>query len=134
MYLTKQQKGYDMYATLNDASTLHTELANGTTEIWYSKSKHFRDMTGGPRFLEKYGKLPTADTLNKTHTKIGSINTVDLNKIYGLMQGETWSPNGEARNVIGDSEAGHTSMSVGDIIKMNGIMHMVDNHGFVVLV
>ena len=122
-----------MYTTLNDASTLHTELANGTTEIWYSKSKHFRDMTSGPRFLAKHRLLPTSDTLSKTHTKIGSINTVDLNKIYGLMQGETWSPNGEARDVIGQSESAHTSMSVGDIIKMNGIMHMVDNHGFVVL-
>ena len=91
-------------------------------------------MTGGARFLAKHRLLPTTDTLSKTHSKIGSINTVDLNKIYGLMQGETWSPNGEARDVIGDSEAGHTSMSVGDIIKMNGIMHMVDNHGFVVLV
>ena len=122
-----------MYTTLNDASTLHNELAHGTTEIWYSKSKHFRDMSGGSRFLAKHRLLPTTDTLSKTHSKIGSINTVDLNKIYGLMQGETWSPNGEARNVIGDSEAGHTSMSVGDIIKMNGIMHMVDNYGFVVL-
>ena len=122
-----------MYTTLNDASTLHTELANGSTEIWYSKSKHFRDMTGGARFLAKHRLLPTTDTLSKTHSKIGSINTVDLNKIYGLMQGETWSPNGEARDVIGQSESAHTSMSVGDIIKMNGIMHMVDNHGFVVL-
>jgi hypothetical protein len=122
-----------MYTTLNDASTLHTELANGTTEIWYSKSKHFRDMTGGPRFLANHRLLPTADTLSKTHSKIGSINTVDLNKIFHLMQGETWSPNGEAYDMIGKSEAGHTSMSVGDIIKMNGIMHMVANTGFVVL-
>ena len=122
-----------MYTTLNDASTLHTELANGSTEIWYSKSKHFRDMSGGSRFLSKHRLLPTTDTLSTTHSKIGSINTVDLNKIYGLMQGETWSPNGEARDVIGQSESAHTSMSVGDIIKMNGIMHMVDNHGFVVL-
>ncbi len=122
-----------MYTTLNDASALHTELATGTTEIWYSKSKHFRDMTGGPRFLAKHRLLPTADTLSKTHSKIGSINTVDLDHIYYLMQGETWSPNGEAYDMIGKSEAGHTSMSVGDIIKMNGIMHMVANSGFVVL-
>ena len=133
MYLTKQQKDMKMYTTLNDASTLHTELANGTTEIWYSKSKYFRDMTGGSRYLEKHHMLPTVDTLSTTHSKIGSINTVDLNRIYSLMQGENWSPNGEARNVIDKSEAGHTSMSVGDIIKMNGIMHMVDDHGFLVL-
>ena len=122
-----------MYTTLNDASKLHSELAHGTTEIWYSKGGEFRDMSGGSKYLEKYGKLPTADTLNKTHTKIGSIDTVDLNRIFGLMQGDRWSPNGEARDLIGNSTAGHTSMSVGDIIKMNGIMHMVDDYGFVVL-
>jgi FtsP/CotA-like multicopper oxidase with cupredoxin domain len=122
-----------MYTTLNDASTLHTDLANGTTEIWYSKTDEFREMSGGPTYLAKYNKLPTTDTLSKTHSKIGSINTVDLNKIFHLMQGETWSPNGEAYDMIGKSEAGHTSMSVGDIIKMNGIMHMVANSGFVVL-
>ena len=122
-----------MYTTLNDASKLHNELANGTTEIWYSKSNEFRDMSGGLRHLEKYNMVPTSSTLNNTHSMIGSINTVDLNRIYGLMQGETWSPNGEARDVIDNSGTGHTSMSVGDIIKMNGIMHMVDNQGFVVL-
>ena len=122
-----------MYTTLNDASKLHSELAHGTTEIWYSKSKHFRDMSGGTRYLEKHRLLPTADTLETTHTKIGSIDTVDLNRIFGLMQGDRWSPNGEARDLIGNSTAGHTSMSVGDIIKMNGIMHMVDDYGFVVL-
>lgn len=122
-----------MYTTLNDASILHTELANGTTEIWYSKDEYARDMTGGSSYLEKYNMLPTADTLTKTHSKIGSINTVDLSKIYGLMQGENWSPNGEANDLIDNSEVGHTSMSVGDIIKMNGIMHMVDKRGFLVL-
>ena len=90
-------------------------------------------MTGGSSYLEKYNMLPTADTLTKTHSKIGSINTVDLSKIYGLMQGENWSPNGEANDLIDNSEVGHTSMSVGDIIKMNGIMHMVDKRGFLVL-
>ena len=122
-----------MYTTLNNASALHSELAHGTTEIWYSKDGEFRDMSGGSRYLEKHGKLPTADTLNKTHTKIGSISTVGLGKIYELMQGENWSPNGEARNLIKEAGTGHTSMSVGDIIKMNGIMHMVDNYGFIVL-
>jgi len=127
-----------MYTTLNDASTLHDELAHGTTEIWYSKSKHFRDMTAGSRYLTKQRMLPTADTLEKTHTKIGSISTVDLNTIFHLMQGEMWSPNGEARDLIGNSTAGHTSMSVGDIIVMRTndgkrIPHMVDNYGFTVL-
>jgi len=127
-----------MYTTLNDASTLHNELAHGTTEIWYSKSKHFRDMTAGSRYLTKQRMLPTVDTLKKTHTKIGSINTVELNRIFHLMQGEQWSPNGEANNIIDESGAGHTSMSVGDIIVMHTndgkrIPHMVDNYGFTVL-
>jgi hypothetical protein len=122
-----------MYTTLNDASTLHAELAPGSTEVWYSKGDSFREMSGGPKYLAKVNKLPTADALSETHSKIGSINTVDLDEVFFLMQGEIWSPNGEARNVIGDSEARHTSMSVGDIIKLNGVIHMVANDGFVVL-
>ena len=95
-------------------------------------------MTAGTKFLEKYNKLPTANTIEETHTKIGSIDTINLDHIFYLMQGEQWSPNGEANNIISESDAGHTSMSVGDIIVMHTndgkrIPHMVDNHGFVVL-
>ena len=50
------------------------------------------------------------------------------------MQGENWSPNGEARNLIGSLGLSHTSMSVGDIIEIDGNLFFVDRHGFKKLV
>jgi hypothetical protein len=47
-----------------------------------------------------------------------------------MMQGENWSPRGEARNFIGQTNAGHTSMSVGDIMKVGSTYLMVDRFGF----
>lgn len=43
-----------------------------------------------------------------------------LDDIYHEMQGEVWSFNGEAREVIKSCNLSHTSMSVGDIICKDG--------------
>jgi hypothetical protein len=40
----------------------------------------------------------------------------DLEEVFFLMQGEQWSPNGEARELIELLGLRHTSMSVGDLI------------------
>ncbi len=40
----------------------------------------------------------------------------DAEKIFWELQGENWSPNGEANSYIQAFDFGHTSMSVGDII------------------
>lgn len=40
----------------------------------------------------------------------------DLEEVYYAMQGEVWSPNGEARPLIEGLGLRHTSMSVGDVI------------------
>lgn len=45
-------------------------------------------------------------------------NDVKLDDIYMLMQGEVWSPEGEAREFIQALGLKHTSMSIGDIIDM----------------
>ena len=47
-----------------------------------------------------------------------------------MMQGEAWSPQGQARYLIDKLGVGHTSMSVGDIIIVNRKMLMVDRMGF----
>jgi hypothetical protein len=41
-----------------------------------------------------------------------------LDEVYRLMQGEVWSPNGEARELIESLRLHHTSMSVGDVVKL----------------
>ena len=40
-----------------------------------------------------------------------------LEELYWRMQGENWSPNGEAREVLMLTGVQHTSMSVGDITR-----------------
>lgn len=39
-----------------------------------------------------------------------------LDNAFWLLQGENWSPNGEARDFIREKGTDHTSMSVGDIL------------------
>ena len=47
------------------------------------------------------------------------------------MQGENWSPNGEARPLIAQLDLSHTSMSIGDVaVDEVGIAHLVTACGF----
>lgn len=62
------------------------------------------------------------DRVNKrnytiTHCYLGSLHAKDLEEVFCTMQGEKWSPNGEARELIKATGLHHTSMSVGDIIR-----------------
>lgn len=56
----------------------------------------------------------------------------NLEKIWILMQGDNWSPNGEARNLIRKLGLKHTSMSIGDLIEdtNTGIFYEVAGIGF----
>ena len=94
------------YKTLNCAAKISQKLAKGTTEIYYKNHK-----TGG-------------------HTKLGSIACTDLDVVYGLMQGHVWSPNGQASDLIDGLGLSHTSMSVGDLIKVDGVTFQVEPIGF----
>jgi hypothetical protein len=74
-----------------------------------------------------YAKDPTFNSnpeltklnLAETHTLL-TIGMWDeqctLDNLYLDMQGERWSPNGEARPLIERAKLHHTSMSVGDVI------------------
>ena len=112
------------YASLADA------YPSGSTEIWYWNDEAGRDMMMGANWLSKKGQMPTPETLSQTHVQIGTLRETDPDKIFSMMQGENWSPNGEARNLIQQSNTGHTSMSVGDIMKVGSTYLMVDRFGF----
>lgn len=104
----------------------------GATEIWYWKDKLSRDMLMGFKWLQEYNMVPDPENLGKTHVLMGKVAETDPDKIFRMMQGEEWSPNGEAYNFVEKSGSGHTSMSVGDIINLpSGECLMVDNVGFV---
>lgn len=116
------------------ATSQYTSLADafpsGSTEVWYWNMDSGRDMMMGANWLEKQGLMPTPETLSNTHVQIGTLKETSPDKVFGMMQGENWSPNGEARNMIEQSGAGHTSMSVGDIMKVGSNHLMVDRFGF----
>jgi len=61
---------------------------------------------------------------------MGKIKEKNDDKIFALMQGENWSPEGEANGIVRKSGTGHTSMSVGDIIKIGNKTLFVDRSGF----
>lgn len=120
-----------MYKTLNDAAQIDPIFAAGNTKIWYANDDHptARDL--------RFGEVPVdlIKNLHQTHVLIGSIQgSANLDDIFEMMQGENYSPEGQARDLIRNSGTYHTSMSVGDIIEdATGIFHLVSGFGFTVL-
>lgn len=49
------------------------------------------------------------------YTYLLTMEADDLEDLFYNMQGEVWSPNGEARDLIKSKGLYHTSMSIGDI-------------------
>lgn len=109
-----------MYKSLNDAPYL--KLKQGPTEIWYMRPEHFREGIMGAE--------PDPNDLEKTHVLLGTIQSDVPEDIFFLMQGENWSPRGEANQLILDKGLKHTSMSVGDVIVIDNEVSMVDFSGF----
>jgi len=111
-----------MYNSLNDANL--PELQPGNTEIWYQTKESWEEGHG----LGKISIDP--NDLSKTHILLGKIKETSLEKIFQVMQGDIWSPLGEARGLIRSKGMVHTSMSVGDVVVVNGQVMMVDRVGF----
>lgn len=132
----------EQYESLNDAAdpdhALRRILAKGNVMIWYSKTSTFRDLSLGVDFARKFKKLPkSAGGIKKSHVLLGKIKgpggRIDdnsLETIFKTLQGEVWSPAGEARTFIKKSGTSHTSMSVGDIVQDGKRVFMVDKGGF----
>jgi|WetSurSiteA1Bulk_404760.scaffolds.fasta_scaffold104430_2 hypothetical protein len=77
---------------------------------------------------------PDPSNVTATHVFIGTqfaSGEQALESVFLRMQGEEWSPNGEAINLIKAVGADHTSMSVGDVIvDEDGNVFGVENIGF----
>jgi len=111
----------ESYASLNDAAVHDDMYEAGGTEIWYAKN--LGDWTLG-------SERPDPKNLKNTHVLLGKIKEKNTSKIYSGMQGERWSPGGEARDLIKKKGLRHTSMSVGDVIKIGNKTHFVAMYGF----
>lgn len=61
--------------------------------------------------------LPTEADLPETHIFVRSIQATCLDEVYWKMQGEQWSPNGEACSLIERLGLSHTSLSIGDVVQ-----------------
>ncbi len=122
-----------MYRELADAAevTGDSRYAGSGAEVWYMKPEVFRDFIMGPDFLREQGvELPTARTISKTHILVGEVGERNPDRVYDMMQGENWSPGGEARQMIQRLGLRHTSMSVGDCIVVGSRLFMTGSVGF----
>lgn len=103
----------------------------GNTEVWYAKPDFMKNGMMGFDFCARMGCVPKPENLGETHVLVGKIAETDPETVFEMMQGESWSPMGQARNFIRGLGLSHTSMSVGDVLKINGKFLFADRHGFV---
>ena len=113
----------DQYTSLNDGERHESGLAPGRTEIWYMQPSSFT------RFIMGSEK-PTIKDLKKTHILLGKIKETNPRKLYKALQGDFWSPNGEASQFIQGLKLQHTSMSIGDVFKFGNKHYVIAPAGF----
>lgn len=118
------------YTSLTDATevTGDPRYGKGSTEIWYGEEYAMRDLMFGSDRLIRKGLLPDPTNMTATHIRLGKVAESNPQKVYEMMQSETWSPEGQALNLT--EKMGHTSMAVGDIMIIGGRTLMVDRAGF----
>lgn len=92
---------------------------------------HYMTEKSWPKFMLGM-QLPDVETLDVTHRFLCEIDAPSLDDVFYRMQGEIWSPNGEARELIQAKGLVHTSMSVGDVIEdpERGYFWMISPRGF----
>jgi len=88
------------------------------THIYYRREPDFAELK------QKYNTWWAAFEmwLKDDFEFVVGLRTVNKELTYHFMQGEVWSPLGEARQLITECGLKHTSMSVGDIM----IVHQAD--------
>jgi len=69
------------------------------------------------RYRVYYGRPPVFSGVlfAQEYIKVIETEAIDLDHLFKKMQGEGWSPNGEANDLIIAAGLSHTSMSVGDM-------------------
>jgi hypothetical protein len=79
---------------------------------------------GSKSFTVYYAKNPNfgvfgldlTPDMAQDYIELGVVKADKLGEVFGKMQGENWSPQGEAKIVIWHLGLHHTSMSVGDLV------------------
>lgn len=108
-----------------------TPTGEGTTQIWYAQPGSRRLYGQGVQAMREHGvPLPNPANLAKTHVHLINVKETDPRKVLKMMQGENWSPDGSAVELVKSKGLNHVSMTVGDIIVQPGRTIMVDTRGF----
>lgn len=112
---------------------MNSKTLRRSVEVWYDKNPSFRSDD----------KLLSVNKLSDTHVRLQNYvnitvpshySDIDIcEEIFYNMQGENWSPNGEANGLIESLGLGHTSMSIGDVTVIDGIGYMCDSIGWKIL-
>lgn len=119
-------------------------VVNATTaRVWYWKhdDKISRDLIMGYDWAMAHGVNVKPSNITETHVMLKELPfpiyldapISRLEYVFQAMQGESWSPNGEARSLIREKGLSHTSMSVGDVVEIGEFFFMVDSMGWVEL-
>lgn len=117
----RHKRAYNSFADIQDNPNLPPEVKNalapGNTQVWYRR--------------EEVGSLnlppPDPANLGATHTLLANVVSTDPEELYAALN--FWSPYGEANRIV--SALGiHTSMSVGDVLVIEGKVHVCEAQGF----
>ena len=106
---------------------IRESLSPGPTEVFYMKKFMWN------RKVQFNKELPTIKDIKNfdEYAHLASIKEEDPDKIFHALQGDFWSPNGEARDMIRGKGLGHTSMSIGDVVHLpDGRWLVTDTIGF----
>jgi len=82
-----------------------------TYQVYYARRPTFRPSGefGTP--------VLTVSRLQTSHVHLCEVEAARLDSVFRQMQGENWSPHGEARPMLEKLGLTHTSMSIGDAVR-----------------
>jgi hypothetical protein len=144
----------DRDPVIGNGRSLTDFLPKGNYEVWYfpSPSSTKPDWFFNASFAEHIGptgekrglngaRFPTVKEVLRDYVLLGRVNgdgpivsEPSVENVFYKMQAIQWASNG-AREFIRGSGAGHTSMSIGDVIRTpNGAWLAVADEGFIPLV
>ena len=81
-------------------------------KVFYARTPHYF-----PHRHQGHLDPITVERLPETHVYLCDVEAESKDDVFRLMQGEIWSPLGEARPLIERLGLFHTSMSVGDVVQ-----------------
>lgn len=126
-----------MYRTLNDAARINPIFAVGSkVKIWFVKSGMTRDLCDGVIKARDYGVYVDLNNLEATHALLGECaghEHILPGELVIALQGERWSPTGEAWDLIESKSLSHTTFMRGDIIQIDDKFYTIEDYAMVQL-